>query len=155
MPEKMTVAEAVQLCGKQGIKISGLPKRRASLPTKKMGVLADELHELRELRLSVSKLVDAIKREETRLTDHIIDHVDLAVERGVMGSNYKATVLREEVPIIEDTDAFYAHVKKTGAFHFLTKALNRSAIRDAMENTGKPVPGIGTFSAKKISLTKV
>lgn len=151
----MTVAETVKLCGKLGIKITGLPQRRATLPTKKMGVLADDLHKLRELRLTLQKVVDAIKREETRLTDHIIDNVDMETESGVMGAHYKAMVMRENVPIIEDTDAFYAYVKKHGAFHFLTKALNRSAIRDAMENTKKGVPGIGTFSAKKISLTKV
>jgi hypothetical protein len=71
-----------------------------------------------------------------------------------MGTHYKATVLRDEVYTMEDPDKFYAHVKRTGNFHYLTKALNRGAIRERLES-GKDVPGLGTFSVKKISLTKV
>jgi hypothetical protein len=155
MSEKLTMSEAAQLCKRVGLAITGLPQRRAKLPTTKMGGLADDLHRLRELRLHVQKVADAIKAEETRITDHIIDNVDMDKERGVMGVGYKAMIKREDVPVVEDWDAFYAHVKKKGAFHFLTKALNRSAITDAMENSKAGVPGIGTFSAKKISLTKV
>lgn len=155
MSEKQTTTEAVAACGRLGIKVTGVPKRRPKLPTKKMGLLADELHALRERRLAVGKLADAMKREEQRIIDHIIENVDMDREGGVMGASYKATVLRDETFVMEDPDKFYAHVKRTGNFHYLTKALNKGALREKMEGSGKGVPGIGTFSVKKISLTKV
>jgi len=151
---KQTVAEAVAACERQGIKITGLPKRRAKLPTTKMGTLADELHELRERRLAVGKVADALKREEQRLTDHIIDTVDADKEGGVMGTTYKALILRDTVYVAEDWDKFYQHVKRTGNFHYLNKALNKGSLAERFQ-AGKPVPGIGTMGVKKLSLTKV
>jgi hypothetical protein len=154
MSDKMTTTEAVAACLRLGIKITGVPKRRGTLPAKKMGMLADELHALRERRLAVNKLVDAMKREETRLIDHIIDNVDIDKESGVMGAAYKATVQRETVYVAEDWDKFYAYVGRTKSFHFLNKALNKGSLSERFDS-GKPVPGIGTMDVKKISLTKV
>lgn len=154
MSEKATVQETVAACKRIGITVGGLPKRRAKLPTTKMGRLADDLHEIREARLALNKVVEAVKREETRIADHIIDNIDIDTEGGVMGAAYKATVVRDEQYTMEDPDKFYAHVKRTGNFHYLNKALNKGSIRERVE-AGKPVPGVGSITIKKISLTKV
>lgn len=154
MPTVLT-ADAVKAAGRLGIKITGLPKRRAKLPKTKLGGIVDEIHDLRERRLAVDKVANALKAEETRLVEHIIESVDADLEGGAMGIDYVGTVRRETIPVIEDWDAFYTYVKKRGAFHFLTKALNKGAIMEQLDDKkAKPLPGVGTMIIKKLGITK-
>lgn len=152
----MTITEALKAAAKSGFKITltGLPAIRKSLPKTKMGALADELHEIRDARLAVSKLADAIKAEEQRITDHIIETVDANSEGGVIGKRFKATIVRESKPVVDDWDKFYEHVRKTKSFDLLNKALNAGSVKERWED-GKEVPGVGSFQAKKLSVTKV
>jgi hypothetical protein len=154
MPKMMTVAESVRLLKTLGISLTGLPKVGGALPKTKMGGLADKLHATRELRLALEKVAGTVKDEEQRLVDHIIDNTNLEVESGAVGRAYKAIVVREEVPQVEDWDKFYAHLLKTKNFSLLNKAVNRAAVKEIWDD-GKKVPGVGKFQAKKISLTKV
>lgn len=146
--------EAVKAAKKQGVEVTGLPKVGGKLPTKKLGSLADQLHAIREVRLAVAKVADQLKAEETRLTEHIINTLDTEAEGGVVGKRYKAIVRRESIPIVEDWEAVYGYIKDNDAFDLLNKQVNRAAVRERWENE-EAVPGLGSFQAKKLSLTKV
>lgn len=150
----MTINEAVQAAKKQGIALTGVPKPQAKLPTKTLGGVVDQLHDVREARLALNKVVEAIKEEEQRLTDHIIDTVNADLEGGAVGKRYKAIIQRDQKPVIEDYDKFTAHIKRTGNFDLLNRAVNAAAVKERWENN-KEVPGIGHFSFKKLSITKV
>lgn len=150
----MSVQDAVKAAGKLGLKITGIPTFRKTLPKAKMGPLVDEYRDIRELRLAASKFADALEAEEKRIMNHIIENVDADESSGVVGKNFKALVKREQRPVVEDWDKFYAHVKKTGAFDLLQKRLNDAAVKERFEDK-KKVPGVGTFQVKKLSVTKL
>lgn len=137
-----------------GLKITGLPALRKALPKTKLGGLVDEYHDVRELRLAVGKVADALKSYESALQEHIIEHVDADAEGGAVGKNYIGTIVRETIPIVEDWDAFYAHIKKTDGFDMLNKAVNRAAVKARWENN-KVVPGVDSMQAKKLSVRKL
>lgn len=150
----MTIKEAVNAAKKLGLQITGLPNPKVKLPTTKLGSLVDEYHATRELRLAIDKVASAIKEEETRLADHIIDNLDKHNEGGAVGKRYKGIIIREKVPQVADLDKFYEHVRKTKSFDLLNKALNKAAVKARYEN-GKAVPGVEDFPTLKLSVTKV
>lgn len=151
---KTTIAEAVKAAGKLGIKITGITAPKKTLPKTKLGSLADALKEVEQRRLAVGKVADALKAEETRLREHLIETLDANEDGGAVGKHYKAIIVREDKPVVEDWDKFYEHIRKKKAFDLLNKALNAGAVKSRWED-GAAVPGVGSFKAKKISLTKV
>lgn len=152
---KTTIKEAVSNLQKQHkVKVTGLPTPRKTLPKSKLGKLADELKEVQQVRLALNKLTEAVKAYEQSIVDHIIDNTDLSVSAGAVGTEYKAIVMREDLPMVEDWDKLYAHIAKKKSFHLLNKALSRSAVKEIWDD-GKEVPGVGSMQIKKISLTKV
>ena len=146
--------EARARAAKLGIEVTGLPTVKDKLPKTKLGALADRLHEVREARLALQAVTDAVKREVQRIIDHIIETLDADSEGGVIGKKYKAVVVREEKAVVEDWDALYKHIRENDAFDLLNRALNAAAVK-ARYAESLSVPGVGTFQAKKISLTKV
>lgn len=144
---------ALKAAGALGVKVSGLPVLKATFPKTKLGSLVDKYHEVRELRLALAKVVDAVERYEKQILEHIIDNVS-ADEGGAVGKRYKGIIVRDNVPVVEDWEAFYAHVHKTKSFDLLNKALNRAAAKERLE-AGTVVPGMGTLQVKKLSVTKV
>jgi hypothetical protein len=151
---KLTIGEAVKAAAKLDIKIAGLAPPKKTLPKTKLGGLADALKDVELQRLAVAKVADALKAEETRIREHLIETLDANTEGGAVGLRYKAVVVREDKPVVEDWDKFYEHIRKKKAFDLLNKAVNASAMKARWED-GKSVPGVGSFHAKKISLTKV
>lgn len=151
MSEKLKAA--LKAVAAEGIKIVGLPTIKAKLPKTKLGALVDEYHDVREARLALGKVVDAVAEYEKALTEHIIENVS-ADAGGVVGKRFKAIVKRESIPQVEDWDTLYEHIRKTKSFDLLNRALNRAAFKERAE-AGKAVPGVGSFQAKKLSVTKV
>lgn len=149
----MTLKEAVAAAGKLGLKISGIPSIRKTLPKTKMGVLVDEYRDIKDLRLAADKVAEALRNEEQRILDHIIENVSVD-EGGVVGKRFKGIITTDRKPVVEDWEKFYAHVKKTGNFDLLQKRLSDTAVKDRLEE-GKAVPGVGNILVKKLSVTKV
>lgn len=151
--DTITIADAVKTAAKAGITITGLPKGNKKL-TDKLGAAVDDYHDLRQLRLQLDKVVNAIKKEEARLTDHVIDNLDKKTEGGAVGKRFKGIVVKEDVPQVDDWPVFYAHIKKTGGFDLLNRALNKAAYKERAEQ-GKVVPGTKIFPVLKLSVTKL
>lgn len=145
---------ALKRVADSGVKITGLPKLGGKLNKTKLGVYVDAYHDVRELRLAIGKVMAEIEAEEKRILEHIIENVDADAEGGAVGKRYKGVIKREDIPIVEDWDKFYAHIAKTKSFDLLTKAVGRAAIQERWED-GKKVPGVGAMTAKKLSVTKV
>lgn len=119
---------------------------------KTLGACADLLFDIRTQRLEAQKVVDAFKAQETELRDHIIENVEKG-SSGAIGKHHQVQVYTDAVPRIEDPDALYKYIKKTGAFDLLQRRLNDAAIKERWEDQ-KQVPGVGTFNVVKVSLTK-
>jgi hypothetical protein len=121
---------------------------------KTMGACADRLYELRQQRLEVQKTVDKLAAEEAALKEHIINTLPKSEASGVAGKLARVTVVNKVVPQVEDWDAFYKFVKKTGSFDLLQRRLTDQAIKERWE-AGKEVPGIKHFTATTVSINKV
>lgn len=144
---------AVKALKTLGITVTGLPTLRATFPKTKLGALIDTYHDVREMRLALAKLAAAVEKHEKAIVAHVVDTVS-ADEGGAVGKRYKGIVIREQVPIVDDWPALYEHIRKTKSFDLLNKALNRAAAKERLE-AGKPVPGLRSMQAKKLSVTKV
>lgn len=121
---------------------------------KTLGACADKIYELRDKRLAAQKLVDAIETEEKALKEHVINTLPKSEATGVAGKLARATVVTKKVPQVEDWEAFYKHVKKTGDFDLLSRSLGKAAI-EARWEAKKVVPGVKAFNAVSLSITKV
>lgn len=153
-----------------------LPKAEPRVPKlpKSLGACVDLYHETREKRLAANKVTEEIKVTETFICNHIIDNVPKG-DTGVIGSKYKGVVKTADVHQIDDWSAFYAWIKKNDAFEVLNRALNQAAVEEHTEalnakidaanaklgagdpkrNPRKMLPGVKTFKAVKLSVTKV
>lgn len=121
---------------------------------KKIGAIADMLYSTRQERLEVNRVVEEFKERETQLKDYIIENLPKSDATGASGKLANVRVVNDSQYRVEDWDLFYAHIKKTGHFDLLNRAINQTAIGERFEN-GKPVPGIGTYVITKVSVTKV
>jgi hypothetical protein len=56
--------------------------------------------------------------------------------------------------VVEDWPKLYAHIKKTGEFELMQRRLGETAVKERWD-ADKQVPGVGRFTAKKVSCTRV
>lgn len=126
-----------------------------SLPT---GALADLLYDLRQtgkLLGSITTAFDDIITPTIKLVEeHFIQTLEVGEATGVQGHKSRVQVTDSVIPVVSDWPAFYAHIKKTGAFELLNRAPNKVSIVERWDSR-KEVPGIGKFHAKKVSCTKL
>lgn len=116
------------------------------------GACADLYYKLREQRLAMQREVDDVEAQEKQLRDHIIANLPKS-EGGAIGKTAKIKLDTKEIPRVEDWDAFYKYVKRTGHFDLMQRRLADGAVKERWEN-GKPVPGVTKFTAVTISCTK-
>ncbi len=139
-----------------------LSKKTPKMPKmpKSLGACVDKYHEARQKRLDMQKEVDALKEVENFIYNHIIDNIPKG-DGGAVGKQYKAIRVDEDVYSIDDDDAFYGFIKKTGSFDLLNRAINQKAVRERLEDEKfakkfpKGVPGTKAFNRIKLSVTKV
>ena len=140
---------------------------------KSLGACVDLYHATRERRLAENKKVDEIKADETYIANHVIDNVPKG-EAGVIGAKFKGVVKSETVYQVEDWDKFYAWIKKNDAFEVLNRAVNQASVKEHVDALNykldianakvkdvkdrkprKLLPGMKTFTALKLSVTKI
>lgn len=121
---------------------------------KTLGACADRVYELRAKRLAAQKAVDLIEEEEKAIKEHLINNLPKSEASGVAGKSARVTVVTKEVPQVKDWDAFYKHVKKTGDFDLFQRSISKAAVQ-ARWDMNKKVPGVESFDAVTLSITKV
>lgn len=121
---------------------------------KTLGGCADALWKTRQERMRVQKQVDALRAVEKLIEDRLIAELPKSDATGVSGKLAKVRAISTPVPIVQDWGAFYAGVHKAKAYDLFQRRLNGAAVKERWD-AGKSVPGVGTFNAVKVSLTKV
>jgi hypothetical protein len=111
------------------------------------------LYETKQERLGLQKQVDLLKEKESALTQEIIDTLPKSSATGVAGRVAACRVVTKEVPTVTDWEALYAFIKKNNAFELLQRRLSVPAVTERWEED-VTVPGVGTFTEVKLSLTK-
>lgn len=121
---------------------------------KNPAAMADLIYATRENRLKLSKIVDEMEETEKAIKQYFIDNLSKNDQTGVAGKRARVQITEDKVPQVEDWDLTYKHIKKTGQFDLLNRAVNRSAVK-ARWGAGKTIPGIKEFTVKKVSVTKL
>jgi len=121
---------------------------------KRMGTVADRLYTLKEERLKVQRIVDAIANEEKVLRQHVIDNLPKSNASGIAGKIARVTVVNKPVPQVKDWKKFHTYIKRTNAFDLLQRRVSASAIEERWDN-GKTVSGVEKFNVTTVSLNKV
>jgi hypothetical protein len=130
-----------------------LPAAGDALP-KSLGLCADELHRVREIRLALDKLAEGVKARETELGEHLINSLSKSDDTGVAGLKFRAQVKMKDVPKAADWPAFHAYIAKTGSFDLLQKRLSDKAVTDRLDD-GVKLPGIEIMHVPSVSITKI
>lgn len=121
---------------------------------KSLAQCADKLYGLRAERLEAQREVDLMKKDENELRDHIIDNLPKSEATGVSGKLANAKVSNASEPVIQDRDKFQKYVVENDAWDLVPRSICRSAIKARWEDDVE-VPGVGTITVVKLSLTKV
>lgn len=133
---------------------------------KSLGACVDMYLKLKEARLAEDKKVASMKADENEVKDHLINNIDKRDEGGAVGKTHVAVVKTDDIYVVEDWDALYAHIKKTGHFHLLGRAINQAAVKEFLGEQNRPTgkrgegwkpklpPGIKTSKVVKLSVTK-
>jgi hypothetical protein len=142
------------------ITVESLPTAEKPFDLKKFSVpkslaqVADLAYELRERRYAIQNSTKDIEKAEKMLKDYLILNLPKSDASGVAGKTARAKIETKTIPQIEDNKKFLAYVKKTGEFDLITSSMNSAAVEARWEKK-KKVPGVGTFTVTKVSLTKV
>lgn len=127
-----------------------------SIP-KTMGACADKLYKLREKRYELGRQIKEIEAEEAEIKDYIIKNLSKQEAEGVSGKIANVRIKTEDIPVVEDWEAFYKYIVKTKSFDMLQKRINTKAVRERIEDkkdfTSKA--GVGSFKTISVSITKI
>lgn len=121
---------------------------------KALGACADRFFELREKRLAMQKEVDAVEAEEKALKEHLIQNLPKSEASGVAGKKCRVSVVTKPIPQVEDWDAVYKYIKRTGSFELLQRRLADGAVKERWE-AGKEIPGVTHFNVVTLSVNKL
>lgn len=121
---------------------------------KSFGAAADLLYKTRQERYAVQKKIDALAALESDIKEYLINNMPKSKQSGAAGKLARAQIEKEVEPVVEDWDKFYGNIRKTGAFDLMNRAINRKAIKERWED-GKKIPGVGTYTVLKLSVTKL
>lgn len=118
-----------------------------------LGSLANQRYVLRERRLKLQEQIKELKEREEELEGRIFHALREAGVTSARGSKATVSIKREEVPTIEDFDAFFAYAKRKGNSDLLPKRVSTTAWRARMQE-GKTVPGVKGFTRVSLQVTK-
>ena len=121
---------------------------------KSIGSCADLLWNLQDKRRAAQKLVDIMEEEEKALRAHIIEVLPKSETTGVSGKLANVQVQTKVVGTVEDWDELWKYIFQTKSTDLIGKRLVQEAV-DARWSENKVIPGVKSFNAIKLSLTKV
>jgi hypothetical protein len=126
--------------------------RKQKFPAK-IGEAVDLFYTRRAERLAAQKVVDALKVEESALADHIINSFTKQEISGARGELATGAISESKVPAVKDFDKTLAWIVKKKFWHLLSRSVSTEGVRE-LWNNGVEVPGIESFTVKKLSAKK-
>lgn len=119
-----------------------------------IGRCADDLADVRQLRLAMQKQVDAVAKRESELRDHIIDNLSVGDDTGAAGKKYRAQIKTDTKPTVTDWEDVYDYIVDNDRFDLLQKRLGDKAIAEIWDE-GEQIPGVEKITVKSVSITKI
>lgn len=130
-----------------------MPREKQIKIPKDPAACADLLYSTREKRHVVQHEVEQLKELEGALEEFFVNRMGKGTT-GIAGRVARVQISTTTKPVVENWDAFYAHIRKTGAFELMQRRVSEKAVEERWEDK-KSVPGIGKFNVKKVSCTKL
>jgi hypothetical protein len=116
--------------------------------------MADKLYTVRERRLALKRQVDELQKEETSISDFLIEHIAKDDATGVAGKLVRVTVVTKPKPTLKSWDDLIAYCRRRNAWDLIQHRLSEDAVNQRWAD-GKEVPGVEVFNVVKLSLNKV
>jgi hypothetical protein len=107
---------------------------------KTLGGLANKARAVQQERLALQKKVDELKKFELDLCEKILTMSTKARVSVARGTTGQVSFRPDPFPVLDDPQAFYAHLQQTGEFELLERRLKKDSFRERWED-GKDVPG--------------
>jgi len=119
-----------------------------------IGLCADLYSEVRALRLAMDKEVEAVRKRESEIREHIIDTLSKSDDTGAAGKFYRAQIVTKTEPKLADWGVFTSWVRKNDRFDLLQKRLVPTAVKDMWEER-EEIPGVERVLVPDVSITKI
>lgn len=119
-----------------------------------LGVLADRLYKIKNEKAALARKVEVLDEERKQIEGQLITALPKDDATGVQGKLARVSVKVSVIGHVSDWDALQAHIKKTGSWDLLTRAVKQSAIQERWED-GKKIPGVVEFDKVSVSLNKI
>ena len=120
-----------------------------------LGACADLYHQVRDIRLAMDKDVEAVKKRESEIKEHLINNIPKSGNTGVAGLLYRAQIVVKDTVKVADWGVFHSWIRKNDRFDLLQKRVAETAAKDWIAETGKPMPGTEIVKIPDVSITKI
>ena len=121
---------------------------------KRLATVADKYFQARADRLAMQKQLDELKEKEAAYRDHLINELPKSDATGIAGKLCRVAVVTKPKPTVKDWFAFHKYIKRTGSFELLQRRVSEQAVKERWDD-GKKVPGVETFDAVSLSVSKL
>ena len=120
-----------------------------------IGRCADLYSDVRTLRLSMAKEVEAMQARESEIKTYIIDNLSKSIDTGAAGLRYRAQIVTKRKFNISDWGILTSWIKKNDRFDMIQHRLSDTAAKDFEEVEGRTVPGTEAVNVPDVSITKI
>jgi hypothetical protein len=120
-----------------------------------IGRCADLYAEVREIRLAMDKEVEAVKKRESEIREHIINNLSKSEDSGAAGLKYRAQIVTKKTFKASDWGILYSWIRKNDRFDVLQQRLSDTAAKGFLEAEGRPIPGVEVVNVPEVSITKI
>ena len=120
--------------------------------------LGEEIDRLFDIREQIKKLedkADELRKVFTAREQALLARVDEEGVSKAVGQKASVAVTESIVPQVENWDEYYAFIHRNKAYHLLERRPSAGAYRELIAQRRKPVPGVVSFTKRKLSLRTI
>lgn len=125
---------------------------KEAVPSDKKALVM-ELFELKhQIKVIEERELKGLKDRVKAIESHMFATLEVGEQLAYAGVG--SVSIKEEIqPNVEDWESFYAHVTNEQAFYLMPRKVNAAPFREAL-GMGQTIPGVGSVTVRKISVTK-
>ncbi len=133
---------------------SAVPTNSSLNSPETLGAAIDRYKEMRDQLRAAEKEAKLIREEMEELEIQLLEMLDSQDLTHSRGRKASATVSEQDVPVVEDWEAFEEYVKANDALYLFERRPATKAWRELRE-IGEEVPGTKPFTRRKINVRAI
>ena len=143
-PKKKTVVKAAFT----------FPKVKGIAIPKNLALVADKFYDIRLQRYAADKYAAELKKQESKIQEHLINNVKKGSQTGVRGKVCSVYVENAEKYNVVNWNKFWEYAKRRNKPELFQRRINEAAIKEIIAD-GKKVPGTQKIQIPKLHVSKV